>query len=272
MPVLTLTTDIGLDDYIIGAIKGQVLSVQPTCSIVDISHQLSPFNLLQAAYICSSAYKHFPAGSFHIILVNLFDNENKQLLIAKHGDQFIGCPDNGILTLIMGYKPEQVVAIPIGKENTLGITEHLIYAFNRLEQHVMFEHIGVEPITILERYPLRSMIGTDWIEGQILHIDRFENVVVNITETEFEEQRKGRKFKITFTRNEMITGLSNNYGSVLPGEKMAWFNSAGYLEIAINRGNMAGMFGLQGYSEAMHQQSAAMQNKWMYQTVRIFFE
>lgn len=272
MPILTLTTDIGLDDYIVGAIKGQVLSFEPDSVIVDINHQISPFNLLQAAYIAGSAIPHFPEGSFHIILVNTFDIEHKQLLIAKHEGQYIACPDNGLLTLITGTKPKELVALPVTNENTLGLTEHLVYAFSRLHRGAIFEHLGVEPIAFNEKYPLRSTIGPDWIEGQIVYIDRFENVVVNIKKEEFEEQRNGRKFKITFTRNEMITKLSSHYNNVLPGEKLAWFNSAGYLEIAINRGNMAGMFGLQGFSEALQQQAAALQNKWMYQTVRIFFE
>jgi S-adenosylmethionine hydrolase len=88
---------------------------------------------------------------------------------------------------------------------------------------------------------------------------------------EFEQQRNGRSFKIIFTRNEVISTLSSNYASVEPGEKLAWFNSSGYLEIAINRGNMAGLFGLQRYAETT-QQSSVLQNAWFYQTVRVFFE
>ena len=84
--------------------------------------------------------------------------------------------------------------------------------------------------------------------------------------------RKNRKFKIVFKRNEVIDTINNNYSSVFEGEKLAWFNSAGYLEIAINKGNIAGLFGLQGFNEKMQQQNVVNQNKWFYQTVRIFFE
>ena len=90
-------------------------------------------------------------------------------------------------------------------------------------------------------------------------------------EDEFEEQRKGRNFKIIFTRNETIKVLSSNYACVNRGEKLAWFNAAGYLELAINRGNMAGLFGLQGIAETPGQ-TAAQEKNWFYQTVRIFFE
>jgi len=96
-----------------------------------------------------------------------------------------------------------------------------------------------------------------------------EKGVWKITKEEFEKQGNGRSFKIVFTR-EVIETLSENYSSVNEGELLAWFNSAGYLEIAMNGGKMAGLFGLQGFSEKQH--NNALQNKWFYQTVRIFFE
>jgi S-adenosylmethionine hydrolase len=125
---------------------------------------------------------------------------------------------------------------------------------------------------IVEKYPLRATVGPNWMEGQILFIDNFENVVINITREEFLEQRNGRSFKIVFKRNETIDTISDNYTSVPESEKLAWFNSAGYLEIALRNGNMAGLFGLQGFNEQMQQAGSSMENKWFYQTVRIFFE
>jgi hypothetical protein len=92
--------------------------------------------------------------------------------------------------------------------------------------------------------------------------------VVNITREQFEEQRKGRSFRIVFKRNEIIDRISQTYADVAEGEKLALFNSAGYLEIAINKGNAAGLFGLQGFSE----QSQSQQNRLFYQTARILFE
>jgi S-adenosylmethionine hydrolase len=139
-----------------------------------------------------------------------------------------------------------------------------------LQKGASLSEIGGTVGNLVEKYPLRSTIGGDWIEGQIIFIDNFENVVINITKAEFEEQRKERRFKIVFSR-ETIDSLSENYSAVHEGEVLAWFNSADYLEIAVNKGNMAGLFGLQGFSEKQ-QQGTALQNKWFYQTVRIFFE
>src|SRR6185369_14036371 len=119
---------------------------------------------------------------------------------------------------------------------------------------------------------LRPLLSSDWIEGQILFIDNFENIVVNITKEEFEEQRKGRSFHIVFKRDEVIDKISETYADVQESEKLALFNSAGYLEIAINKGNAAGLFGLQGFSEKqqMHSQQQFINNRLFYQTVKVY--
>jgi S-adenosylmethionine hydrolase len=110
------------------------------------------------------------------------------------------------------------------------------------------------------------------LEGQIIYIDNFENVIVNITRKQFEKQRRGRKFKILFLRDETINKISKSYADVHEGEKLAFFNSADFLEIAVNKGNAAGLFGLKGFSDKASRSSVIMQSKLMYQTVKIHFE
>ena len=273
MPVITLTTDIGQQDYLVGAMKGQLLSADPVLYIHDVTHYLSQSNYPQAAYVCSNAFKYFPKESFHIIILNLFENNAQQLLIARYKDQYIACPDNGILTMIAGEKPKEIISIDISEQNTLlQYTQKIAAAVGKLFTGTDFSELGTPIQTINEKYPLRATIGNNWMEGQILFIDQFENVIINITKEEFEAQRQNRNFKIVFKRDEVIDTITHNYASVFEGEKLAWFNSAGYLEIAINKGNIAGLFGLQGFNEKMQQQNASNQNKWFYQTVRIFFE
>jgi len=134
------------------------------------------------------------------------------------------------------------------------------------------KNIGEPDVTYLEKHHLRPLLDNNWIEGQIIFIDNFENVIVNITHEQFEEQRKGRSFRIVFKRDEMIDRISESYADVNEGEKLALFNSAGYLEIAINKGNAAGLFGLKGFSEKARQVSNMMQNQLPYQTIRVYFE
>ncbi|MDB5201319.1 MAG: hypothetical protein JWQ27_728 [Ferruginibacter sp.] len=277
MPLLTLTSDIGIQDFMPGAIKGQLLQANPGFNIVDITHLLSPFNYPQAAYVCRNAMKNFPPGTFHLVLVNIFDEKPEHMLLAEHDGHYIGCADNGLLTMILEEVPQKVVALPLEKtqqKNTLYCISVFAKAFNALLDGLPLEEVGDATVSIQVKNPLRPLLGNNWIEGQIIFIDNFENVIVNINKDDFEEQRKGRSFTVVFKRDEVIDKISETYADVPEGEKLALFNSAGYLEIAINKGNAAGLFGLQGFSEKQ-QQHAPMQflnTRLFYQTVKVYFQ
>ena len=276
MPILTLTSDIGQHDFLAGAVKGQLLQAGDLFSLVDISHQISPFNYPQAAYVCRNAIKNFPVGTCHLILVNLFDEKPEHMLLAEHNGQYIGCGDNGLLTMILEEIPQKVVALALEKnkrKNTLYCTTVFAKAFNDIISGKKLEQIGDSSVSIQVKNPLRPLLGANWMEGQIIFIDNFENVIVNITREDFEEQRKGRSFKIVFKRDEVIEKICDTYADVQEGEKLALFNSAEYLEIAINKGNAAGLFGLQGFSEKQNQpQHQYLNNRLFYQTVKVYFE
>ncbi|MGN6511462.1 MAG: SAM hydrolase/SAM-dependent halogenase family protein [Chitinophaga sp.] len=274
MPIITLTSDIGLQDYLTGAIKGLLLQHCGDARVVDISHHISPFNLPQATYICRSAFKYFPEGTYHLVLNNLFDRKADYLLMGRHNNQYILCADNGLLTMIAGGMPEEVYRIPLDPSehrNTLNMVAVMARALAKLISGATPAATGTLTGEITVKNNLQPLTGEDYIEGQILHIDNFENVIVNITREQFDEQRKGRKFAILFRRDEMITQLSETYADVPEGQKLALFNAAGYLEIAVNKGNAAGLFGLQGFRRDQLQQ-AAYQQLSFYQTVRILFE
>jgi S-adenosyl-L-methionine hydrolase (adenosine-forming) len=275
MPLLTLTSDIGNQDFLTGAVKGQLLQAGTDLTIVDITHHLSPFNYPQAAYVCRNAIKNFAPGTYHLVLVNLFDEKPEHLLLAAHNGHYIACADNGLLTMILEEVPQKVVALPLEKtaqKNTVYCAGVFAKAFAALSNGKKIEEIGDASVSIHVKNPLKPMLGSNWIDGQIIFIDNFENVIVNITKEDFEEQRRGRSFKIVFKRDEVIERISESYADVGEGEKLALFNSAGYLEIAINKGNAAGLFGLQGYSEKQQQQNQYMNNRIFYQTVRVYFE
>lgn len=277
MPLITLTSDIGEQDFLAGAIKGQLLQANASFNIVDITHSLSPFNYPQAAYVARNAIKNFPEGTFHLVLVNVFDEKPEQLLLARHNGHIIGCADNGLLTMILEEQPQEVVALTLGKveqKNTLYCINVFAKAFNEMLSGKSLAETGDASVSIKIKNPLKPLLGSDWIEGQIIFIDNFENVIVNINKDDFEEQRKGRSFTIVFKRDEVIDKISETYADVAEGEKLALFNSAGYLEIAINKGNAAGLFGLQGFSEKQnqHAQQQFINNRLFYQTVKVFFQ
>lgn len=275
MPIITLTSDIGNRDYLAGAVKARLMQENPEFQIVDISHHISPFNYPQAAYVCRSAVRHFPAYSYHLILFNLFERKPDQLLLAYHKDQYYLCADNGILTMILEEKPEMIMGIPVTTDqprDTIHCAGIMAKVVNQLVNGDPIRSIGKPDPEYLEKNHLRPLLVDNRMEGQIIFIDNFENVIVNITREQFEEQRRGRDFKIVFKRDETIDKISESYADVNEGEKLAMFNSAGYLEIAINKGNAAGLFGLKGFSDRTGQAANQLQNQLPYQLVRVIFE
>lgn len=275
MNFVTLTSDIGHQDYLVGAIKAQLLQINADLQLVDISHNISPFNFPQASYVCRGAFKNFPEFTFHLILVNLFDKRPENLLLAFHRNQYIMCADNGLLNMILEEKPDMVMGIPLNKNSiktTLHCTQVMAETIKRISEGEPIQNIGIPDVNFIEKNPLQPLGNANYMEGQIIFIDNFENVIVNITRKQFEEERKGRSFKIVFLRDEVIDKISESYADVHEGEKLALFNSADYLEIAVNKGNAAGLFGLKGFSNRVSQSSVIMQNQLLYQTVKIFFE
>jgi len=270
MAVVTLSTDIGMHDFIIGAFKGQLLSLQPTLQMADISHELH--NFAEAAYICSKAFPYYPKNTVHIVLINLFQFKPTHFLIAQYNNQFIFCPDNGILTMICKQKPAQVFKVIIPQENSAINTICYLSALAEAVDKLISENYAVqfgEPFdNFTERYPMRPGFNGNSVEAQIIFIDKFENVVVNISKQEFEEYRQGRKFKISFGK-EIIDHIDDNYGTAEDEEYLACFNSAEMLELSIKHGNMASLFGLQSFSE---ESKNALSSNWFYQSVKIYFE
>ncbi len=275
MALVTLTTDIGIYDYIPGAIKGRLMQCNESFKIIDILHSLPPYNFPQAAYICKNVIDNYPAGTLHVVLTNVFDEKPKQMLFAAYKNQYIGCADNGLLGMILEDAPAVVAGIALPLKDSISIFDCATAvgnAFTQLLHGKTMAEIGDLTVNYQIKKTFRPKLGQDWMEGQIIFIDNFENVIINITQEEFEEQRAGRNFKIVFKRDEVIDTISKSYADVQHGEKLAIFNSAGYLEIAINKGNAAGLLGLQGYTENSAASAQIINNKLIYQMVKIYFE
>ena len=272
MPVITIASDIGQNDFLVSAIKGQLLCCNPQWNIIDVTHQLTSNNLIQAAYVCNSAYAYFPQQSFHMVVVNLYHQTPERILIAKYKEGYIACPDNGILPLLMQHNVAEVVAIPLDADKTLlNITQLIAMAFTRLAEGEQLSAVGDITTNIQEVNPLPQSNNPDKLEAHIIFIDKYENVVINLTRNVFEERRRGRKFQIIIKRNDIIDSISESYASVPEGEKLAWFNSAGYLELGMNKGPMASLFGLKSFKEFDDSKAISQADKSFYHTIRINF-
>ncbi|MCC7303234.1 MAG: SAM-dependent chlorinase/fluorinase [Bacteroidia bacterium] len=243
MSIITLTTDLGLKDHYVSAVKGKILSELPEATIVDISHQITPFNIIQAAYVLRNAWHHFPAGTVHIMGVNmetvddLRDIQRPYIGVSCEGHYFIGY-DSGVFGFIFDKVPDLVVELSIKEETplkTFPLRDVFVKGACHLARGGTLEVIGKRKDS-MHTLPIGMPAVTDnSLRGMVIFIDSFSNVVYNITEKQFREVGKGRDFTIYF-RSHRIQKISSNYRDVLAGEILALFNSSGHLEIAQNQG------------------------------------
>ncbi|SDS74010.1 hypothetical protein SAMN04487764_2937 [Gillisia sp. Hel1_33_143] len=252
MAIITLTTDFGEKDHFAGAVKGTIYSEMSDVRIVDISHSISPFHITEASYIIKNAYKCFPKGSIHIIGIDSeLTPENKHLAVLLDDHYFI-CANNGILSLIASeIKPQKIVEINI--HNTVESNFPVLDVFVRVACHIArggtLEVIGktIENLKYLKEVEPYLNSDKNQIIGHVLYIDNYGNVVTNISRKLFENTGKGRSFGIT-ARTAKFQEIHETYSDAInfkldkekreeDGKKLAIFNSAGYIELAIYKSN-----------------------------------
>jgi S-adenosyl-L-methionine hydrolase (adenosine-forming) len=246
MGIITFTTDWGTRDYHIGAIKGSLLSFQSDLQFIDISHQVARHNLQQAAYIFNNAYKNYPQGTLHFIGVHKQNEHFSELIaIKKDGHIFIGVND-GFFSLVFSDPPVDMVKITIaeGSKHLFDLPT-LVNSMKHLLTGKNLYELGPRPERFVERSAFIPTIEDELIQGLVIYVDDFGNIVTNITKDLFEQQRKNRKFEIVMRKNQhSLDNISDRYMSVESGSALALFNAAGHLEIAINEDNAYKLMGL----------------------------
>jgi S-adenosyl-L-methionine hydrolase (adenosine-forming) len=244
MQIVTLTTDFGSQDYYVPVLKGAILSRHPALNIVDISHQIKHHDIVQAAFVLKNTWAAFPEGTIHVVSVNNVGGERGRFLAFKYENHIFVGPDNGIFTLIFPkLSPFNIVEIPFIGLNFEYVREALANAVGQLAHNLPLESLGNPARDILQRITFQPVIAPSQIRGAVIYIDNYENVVSNVTRDLFEKVGRGRPFKLYFKRHDPIIGLSKHYNDVPIGETLCLFNSD-YLEVSINMGKAAEMFGL----------------------------
>ena len=253
MSIITLTTDYGLKDHFVGALKGKILSEYFEAKIIDISHEIDPFNTVEASYIISAAYASFPKGTVHLIGVDMEANKENQHIVMQWNDHYFIASDNGILSMLsQKIIPQKIVSINIHGLLPTGAAD--LDVFVKVACHIakggMMNVIGKEISTIKEFTHTHSVTAADGnsMKGNVIYIDHFGNVVTNISKDQFIEVAKGRPYEIELKTKNIKTilpsysaiAISDKYPiKSYEGEKLAIFNEAGFLEIAIFRSNPA---------------------------------
>lgn len=246
MAIITLTSDWGLKDHYAGAVKGVILSKMPEASIVDISHNIPSFEIEQAAFVVRNSYPNFPSGTVHILGINTEESDRYAHTVVEMDGQFFIGTDNGIFSLIFDKKPDKIVELTISQESdyfTFSTRDRFVKAAVHLARGGKIGDLGIIKDKIIEKILLKPVHDEDVVKGHVMYIDSYENIITNISQTFFKEARKNRKFAILF-RSYEINKISRSYIDVAPGEILALFDSNGYLEIAMNQGNAAGLLGL----------------------------
>jgi S-adenosylmethionine hydrolase len=239
MPIITLTSDFGLKDHYVSAVKGSIYNELPEGNIVDISHLIPPCDILQGAYIFSNAWPHFPKGTIHIVAVNAVSTvEHPHVGVLYDGHYFIG-NDNGLFSLIFHRPPELVVEFNLRQDtNTLTFPTRDVFvkAACHIARGGTLEILGQRKQELTQRSRLHQPPGDLNIRGNIIYIDSVGNLVTDITHSVFRETGKGRPFTIEIAGYN-IDRIVGKYSDVADGEMLAFFNSAGFLEIAQNKGS-----------------------------------
>ncbi|HUH51782.1 MAG TPA: SAM-dependent chlorinase/fluorinase [Flavobacterium sp.] len=241
--IITLTSDFGLKDHYVGALKGMIYSRLSGVNIVDVSHQISPFALQEAAFLVNATYRHFPQKTIHLILVDAEISLTKKPVIVVWDNHYFISADSGVLSLLTANKqPEAIILLPFQEgENA---TELFVNAASEIANGKSVYEMGEPLDSLKEHQAQRAIVSTDdkQIVGRIIYIDNYGNAVSNISKDLFERTRNGREYEIIF-RSYSIPKIYNKYiefgeeATAEIGDKLAIFNSSGFLEIGIYKGS-----------------------------------
>ena len=243
-PLLTLTTDYGRQDFHLPRLKAHLLSAVRPLQIVDISHEIPPFNITRAAFIFKRVWSHYPEGTIHLISVNDYYAPRSRFLAIRHERQYFIGPDNGIFSLIFGRLPDATYVID-GYKKSASLPEIYARAIGHVASEKPFHEVGLPATKLTESLSFQPVIGQDYIRGTVTFIDQYDNVTTNISRDRFEQIRQGRPFQLLIKRMQPIEALSAHYHDVPQGEALCRFSSDGLLEVAINMDRAASMLSIQ---------------------------
>ena len=245
MANITICSDMGSNSYSLAALKGNLLrETGNAVHITDISNTIKPFDIVEAAFILSNSFHHFPAGTIHLLLVNPFYQEKHELIVMKRDGFYFIAPNNGLLSLLFADQTYDEAIRVTAIDNTLQLYEQIGSIVHQILQGGPLSEIGSAALEIHPKISLRPVISKDTIRGSVIFIDTYGNLVTNIHRTQFEKIRNDRSFAIYFRHKDPITKICSHYYEVSVGEELCLFNMGGYLKIAINMGSAQELLGL----------------------------
>lgn len=249
MPILTLTTDFGVKDGFVATMKGVIWSICPSAQIADISHSINPQNVLEGAFVLWRAYSFFPAGSVHVAVIDPGVGTRRRPMAAHLGEHYFVGPDNGLFTPIYedaeknGW-PKEIIELK-NKKYFLSEVSHTFHGRDIFAPVAAHLAAGLAAARLGKRIDDLAQPGfldprqtseRTWV-GEILHIDRFGNLITNFRASEFSllETRNVR----LMIGGQRVSVMAHNYAERAPGELFLILGSSGYLEVSIGQGSAA---------------------------------
>jgi S-adenosyl-L-methionine hydrolase (adenosine-forming) len=246
--IITLTTDFGSADHFAGTMKGVILSVHPAAQIVDITHEVLPFDILDGGFTIVQAYRYFPKKTIHVVVVDPGVGSTRRPLLAEAAGQYFIAPDNGVLSMLFARETARVRHIANQRYflKPVSRTFHGRDVFAPVAAHLA---AGVAPARFGPRiedylrlsFDAPSRTGKKTWTGCVLKIDRFGNMITNLHVDEFPElQTRAFELKVGPAR---VTRLALTFTECAPEELFVVVGSSGFLEIAVNQGSAASELG-----------------------------
>ena len=248
MPIITLTSDWGIKDNYAAVVKGKILSYMPSAVIVDVSHLVPSFDIVRAAFLIKNTYNNFPKGSVHILGVEEDASiDTPHIIVDYDGHYFIGA-DNGLFSLICDENTVSIYEIEVNQDSDY-YTFPARDVFAKVACHVAqgknIEELGEKVNFKTKKLAIKPVLDGNTLRGTILYIDSYENIITNISEKLFKEIVKKKKFSIVLPPpSYRIEKISKSYKDVGKTDLVAFFNTLGLIEIAINNGKAASLLGL----------------------------
>ena len=248
MAIITLTSDWGHSDYYAAAVKGVILSQLPNATIVDITHEIAAFNTIDAGFVVKHCFRNFPAGTIHIIAVDTIESSEVPHVVVKAEGQYFISADNGVFRQIFD-EYEDAVEINVMQDSdsfNFPTRDRFAKVAVMIAQGVPLSEIGPKRES-LRGAEFCAVIRDDSIEGIVIHIDSYGNLITNITKADFEQVRRGRDFTI-FVKGRLYTinKISDSYLDVNETtDLVAIFGSHGNLEIAMREAPIASLCGIE---------------------------
>lgn len=265
-PLITLTTDFGAADGYVGTMKGVILGIAPDARLVDLSHEIAPQNVREAAFVLFASYLFFPAHTVHLVVVDPgVGSARRAIALRTPSGTFVG-PDNGVFSYVMAREPVEALVGLADPRYHLSRVSHTFHgrdvfapAAAHLAAGVPIADLGPaisDPATL--PFP-RLEVTAEGIVGQVLHVDHFGNVVTSIGWLQWDGDGlwlepafgdKEPRVRVDATRaviavaGQEVAEVRRTYADVVPGEVLAMVGSSGYLEVAVREGSAALLLGV----------------------------